>query len=59
MDKRFGHPMQIKRIRSSALVRTGPQEPKHDGISFLLIDMDQPGVTTRPITLISGKSPFL
>ena len=40
------------------LVRTGPQEPKHDGISFLLIDMDQSGVTTRPITLISGKSPF-
>ncbi len=40
------------------LVRTGPQEPKHNGISFLLIDMDQPGVTTRPITLISGKSPF-
>ena len=40
------------------LVRTGPQEPKHDGISFLLIDMNQPGVTTRPITLISGKSPF-
>ena len=40
------------------LVRTGPLEPKHDGISFLLIDMDQPGVTTRPITLISGKSPF-
>ena len=40
------------------LVRTGPQEPKHDGISFLLIDMDQPGVTTKPIKLISGKSPF-
>ena len=40
------------------LVRTGPQEPKHDGISFLLIDMDQPGVTTKPIRLISGKSPF-
>ena len=40
------------------LVRTGPQEPKHEGISFLLIDMDQEGVTTRPITLISGKSPF-
>ncbi|HIK71935.1 MAG TPA: acyl-CoA dehydrogenase, partial [Gammaproteobacteria bacterium] len=38
--------------------RTGPQEPKHDGISFLLIDMDQPGVTTKPITLISGQSPF-
>ena len=31
---------------------------KHDGISFLLIDMEAPGVTTRPITLISGSSPF-
>lgn len=41
-----------------ALVRTGPLEPKHDGISFVLIDMDQPGVTTRPIKLISGSSPF-
>ena len=40
------------------LVRTGPQEPKHDGISFLLIDMDQPGVEVKPIKLISGKSPF-
>ncbi len=41
-----------------ALVRTGPKEPKHDGISFLLIDMASKGVTTKPITLISGKSPF-
>lgn len=41
-----------------ALVRTDPKAPKHEGISFLLIDMDQPGVTTRPIRLISGKSPF-
>ena len=41
-----------------ALVRTGPKEPKHNGISFLLIDMADPGVTTKPITLISGKSPF-
>jgi acyl-CoA dehydrogenase len=41
------------------LVRTGPQEPKHNGISFLLIDMDQPGVETKPIKLISGKVPFL
>ena len=41
-----------------ALVRTGPKEPKHDGISFLLIDMETKGVTTKPITLISGKSPF-
>ena len=41
-----------------ALVRTGPQEPKHDGIGFLLIDMETKGVSTKPITLISGKSPF-
>ncbi len=40
------------------LVRTNPSAPKHLGISFLLFDMASPGVTTRPITLISGKSPF-
>lgn len=40
------------------LVRTEPQAPKHDGISFLLIDMDQPGVTVKPIKLISGTSRF-
>ena len=41
-----------------ALVRTEADAPKYNGISFLLIDMDQPGVTTKPIKLISGKSPF-
>ena len=40
------------------LVRTGPMEPKHRGISFLLFDMASPGVTTKPILLISGNSPF-
>lgn len=40
------------------LVRTEPQAPKHEGISFVLIDMDQPGVTVKPIKLISGNSPF-
>jgi alkylation response protein AidB-like acyl-CoA dehydrogenase len=40
------------------LVRTDPAAPKHDGISFLLIDMATPGVSTRPIPLISGSSPF-
>jgi len=40
------------------LVRTDPQAPKHEGISFVLIDMDQPGVTVKPIKLISGNSPF-
>ncbi|RNF33951.1 acyl-CoA dehydrogenase family protein [Paracoccus methylarcula] len=41
-----------------ALIRTDREAPKHKGISFLLIDMDDPGVTTRPIRLISGASPF-
>ena len=40
-----------------ALVRTDKTN-KHGGISFLLIDMDSPGVETRPIRLISGSSPF-
>jgi alkylation response protein AidB-like acyl-CoA dehydrogenase len=41
-----------------ALVRTDREAPKHRGISFMLIDMNSPGVTTRPIRLISGASPF-
>jgi alkylation response protein AidB-like acyl-CoA dehydrogenase len=40
------------------LVRTDPKAPKHQGISFLLFDMASPGVSTRPILLISGYSPF-
>jgi len=40
------------------LVRTDPKASKHDGISFVLIDMAQPGVTVKPIRLISGNSPF-
>ena len=41
-----------------ALVRTDPEAPKHEGISFVLLPMDQPGVTVKPIKLISGSSPF-
>ena len=41
-----------------ALVRTDPDVPKHDGISFVLLTMHQPGVTVKPIRLISGSSPF-
>lgn len=40
------------------LVRTDPNAPKHEGISFMLLPMDQPGVEVRPIKLISGNSPF-
>ncbi|MEZ4334889.1 MAG: acyl-CoA dehydrogenase family protein [Myxococcota bacterium] len=42
-----------------ALVRTDPNaRKKQEGITFLLIDMDTPGVSVSPILLISGKSPF-
>lgn len=40
------------------LVRTDNAGSKHEGISFVLFDMATPGVTTRPIKLISGSSPF-
>ena len=39
------------------LVRTS-SESKHSGISFVLFDMETPGVSTKPILLISGSSPF-
>jgi len=39
------------------LVRTN-KDDKYRGISFLLFDMTTPGVTTKPILLISGASPF-
>ncbi|HEY4367309.1 MAG TPA: acyl-CoA dehydrogenase family protein [Steroidobacteraceae bacterium] len=40
------------------LVRTDFSVGKHDGIGFVLFDMQSPGITTRPIRLISGHSPF-
>jgi alkylation response protein AidB-like acyl-CoA dehydrogenase len=43
--------------RCFCLVRTDTTK-KHEGISFLLIDMTAPGVEVRPIPLINGTSPF-
>ncbi len=40
------------------LVRTDPDAEKHRGITFLLLDMQTPGIQVRPIRLISGASPF-
>jgi acyl-CoA dehydrogenase len=40
------------------LVRTSSTGKKQDGITFLLMDMDSPGVSVKPIRLISGSSPF-
>ena len=40
------------------LARTDPDASKHKGISFILVDMRQPGVEVRPIKMISGDSEF-
>ena len=40
------------------LVRTDPEKPKHDGISFLLIDMRTPGVAASPLKMLSGAEHF-
>lgn len=40
------------------LCRTEPDAPKHRGITYLLIDCKQPGVTIRPIKQISGEEEF-
>lgn len=40
------------------LARTDPDAPKHKGISFMLVDMRQPGIEVRPIKMISGESEF-
>src|SRR5690606_13905011 len=40
------------------LARTDPDAPKHRGISFLLVPLDQPGVEVRPIRMMNGDEDF-
>jgi alkylation response protein AidB-like acyl-CoA dehydrogenase len=40
------------------LVRTDPDAPKHRGLTFLLLPMNQPGVEVRPIRMLSGLAEF-
>jgi len=40
------------------LVRTDPEASKHAGISALLVEMDTPGLTRRPIKQINGEAEF-
>jgi len=40
------------------LARTDPDAPKHEGITFLLVPMEQPGVEVRPIRMMTGLAEF-
>jgi alkylation response protein AidB-like acyl-CoA dehydrogenase len=40
------------------LARTEPEAPKHEGISCLLVEMKQPGITVRPLKMITGEAHF-
>ncbi len=40
------------------LARTNPDVPKHRGITFMMIDMDQPGVEVRPLVQMNGAAEF-
>lgn len=44
--------------RGLALARTDPDLPKRKGISYLVVDMDQPGVEVRPIRQMNGRATF-
>ncbi|VXD04384.1 Acyl-CoA dehydrogenase [Pseudomonas sp. 9AZ] len=41
-----------------ALIRTEPAASKHTGISYLLLDLDQPGIDIRPMKQINGGNDF-
>jgi len=44
--------------KGALLARTDPSVPKHRGITFFVIDLDQPGVEVRPLKQITGDSQF-
>ncbi len=41
-----------------AVVRTDPEAPKHKGLSYLLVPMDQPGIDVKPLKQLTGSAEF-
>lgn len=40
------------------VVRTNPEARRHDGLTFLLVDLRSPGITIRPLVEITGEAWF-
>src|SRR5690606_27532831 len=44
--------------RGMLLARTDLDAPKHKGLSYFIIEVDQPGIEIRPLKQMTGQSPF-
>jgi alkylation response protein AidB-like acyl-CoA dehydrogenase len=50
----FGHVAEFQEL----LVRTDPEAPKHKGITWVICEMNRPGIEIRPIKTLAGNSDF-